>query len=93
MKVLIILTILSGIAIAERQQRFECVGDNGETCECVYDKKGGGKLSIYCRQRTRELDYKPRYSGTSLMDGSDRKNHKGYRRFGLSERSRGVIVD
>lgn len=61
--ILIILTILtSAIATAQRQQGFECVNDQGQRCECTYDKRfkkleiscDGGYAADYKRSRPRE---------------------------------------
>jgi hypothetical protein len=44
---LLTISLLTATLSAQRQAAFECVGDNGKRCECVYDKRWK-RLEVSC---------------------------------------------
>ena len=88
-KFLLLIILIGSAANADRQERFACVGDNGQECECIYDKRKT-RLIVSCQKSERE--YSRSFGREKAVVGSARSGYNGhYSKFGVAKRWSGDI--
>lgn len=87
--IIMLVAVASGIAIAERQERFQCLNDDGMECECVYDKRTE-RLIINCLDG-RDRNLQRSRQREAAMDRSSIASDKRFKRFGLSSHKQGHL--